>query len=254
MATMPGMSHSSRLRSKIRLARAELDTAAAALWTHPRLPEIYPEFLFRNHAVIRASVPLMQAAATACQRETETDLLAEGMFRYLTHHIPEEMHHDDWVLDDLEALGVCRHNVLARIPPPAVAALVGSQYYWIRHFHPVALLAFIAVLEGTPPSVEYFEGVADRSGIPRTAFSNLLRHGLIDPRHRDELDNALDELPLTEEHHALLGISAFQTVHLLSRVVEEILEFHLPDQIPGPEPRTRAMTSGKVSVQAGSYP
>jgi hypothetical protein len=151
------------------------------------------------------------------------------MFRYLTHHIPEERHHDDWVLEDLEVLGVCRRKVLARIPPPAVAALVGSQYYWIRHFHPVALLGFIAVLEGTPPSVEYFEGLADRTGIPGKAFSNLLRHGMIDPRHRDDLDHALDELPLTGDHHALLGISAFQTIHLLARVVEDLLEFRAVD-------------------------
>jgi heme oxygenase-like protein len=227
---MNAMSHSRWLRDKIRLARDELDSVAAALWTHPRLPEIYPEFLFRNHAVIRASVPLMEAAAASCQPHVASDPLAAGMFRYLTHHIPEEMHHDDWVLEDLEVLGVCRQDVLARIPPPAVAALVGAQYYWIQHFHPVALLGFIAVLEGTPPDVEYFERTADRAGIPREAFSNLLRHGRLDPRHRDDLDRALDALPLTEDHHALLGISAFQTIHLLACVVEDIME--LPS---GPE-------------------
>jgi hypothetical protein len=148
------MSHSRRLRDKIRLARDELDSLAAAFWSHPRLPEIYPEFLFRNHAVIRASVPLMEAAAASCQSSMASDLLAAGMFRYLTHHVPGETHHDDWVLEDIEVLGVCRRKALARIPPPAVAALVGSQYYWIQYFHPVALLGFIAVLEGTPPSVE----------------------------------------------------------------------------------------------------
>ncbi|PYJ77096.1 MAG: hypothetical protein DME69_11555 [Verrucomicrobia bacterium] len=221
---MDGMSHSRRLRQKIRLARQRLDSVAVALWTHPSLREIYPEFLFRNHAVIRASVPLMETAALFCQARMSSDPLAAAMFRYFTHHIPEEMHHDDWVLEDLEILGVGRQNVLARIPPPSVAALVGAQYYWIRHFHPVALLGFIAVLEGTPPDVEYFERTADRAAIPRAAFSNLLRHGRLDPRHRDDLDHALDALPLTEDHHALLGISAFQTIHLLTRVAEEVLE------------------------------
>jgi hypothetical protein len=233
---MNGTSHSHRLRNKIRLARDELDSVGAALWTHPLLPKIYPEFLFRNHAVIRASVPLMEAAAASCQSRMAVDPLAAGMFRYLTHHIPEEMHHDDWVLEDLEVLGVRRQDVLARIPPPTVAALVGAQYYWIRHFHPAALLGFIAVLEGTPPEVEYFERTADRAGISRDAFSNLLRHGRLDPRHRDDLDRALDALPLSEDHHALLGISAFQTIHLLARVVEEIME----------------LTSGRESEAAGA--
>ncbi len=76
-----------------------------ALWTHPRLREIYPEFLFRNHSVIRSSVPLMQAAAAACEKMLDSDPIAEGMLAYFRKHIPEETGHDDWVLDDLETLG-----------------------------------------------------------------------------------------------------------------------------------------------------
>jgi hypothetical protein len=90
--------------------------------------------------------------------------------------------------------------------------------------HPVALLGFIAVLEGTPPDVEFFEKTADRIGVPRRAFSNLLLHGKLDPQHRDDLDHALDALPLTEDHHTLMGISAFQTVALLTRVAGEALQ------------------------------
>ena len=40
---------------------------------------------------------------------------------------------------------------IARPPAPAVAALVGAQYYWVLHHHPVALLGYIGLLEGYPP-------------------------------------------------------------------------------------------------------
>jgi hypothetical protein len=218
------VTHSQRLRAKIQMARGELDSAAFALWTHPRLPEVYPEFLFRSHAIIRASVPLMQAAADECAKRLGSDPVAEPMLAYLTRHIPEETGHDEWVLDDLEVMGVAREQALARVPPTPVAALAGAQYYWIRHVHPVALLAYIAVLEGTPPDIEYFEAIADRAGIPRRAFSNLFLHGKLDPRHRQELDDALDEWPLTETHHALMGISAFQTLRLLAQTLEEAVQ------------------------------
>ncbi len=221
---MNPVSHSRRLREKIHLVRGDMDAAAKALWTHPRLREIYPEFLFRNHSVIRCSVPLMRAAAAACEKKLDSDPVAAGMLAYFEKHIPEETGHDDWVLDDLETLGFRRNEVLKRIPPPSAAALAGAQYYWIRHVHPVALLGFIAVLEGTPPDVEFFENLADRIGLPRRAFSNLLLHGRLDPQHRDDLDHALDALPLTEEHHALMGVSAFQTIHLLTRVVDEAVQ------------------------------
>lgn len=221
---MEQMSHSRRLRTKIRLMRGEMDAVAEALWGHPDLRKIYPEFLFRNHSVIRSSVPLMKAAAEECEKRLGRDELAPGMLAYFQHHIPEETGHDDWVLDDLEVLGYSRKEVLKRIPPPSAAALAGAQYYWIRHVHPVALLGFIAVLEGTPPDVPFFEATADRIGVPRKAFSNLLLHGKLDPQHRDDLDRTLDSLPLSEEHHSLMGISAFQTISLLTRVAGEAVQ------------------------------
>ena len=221
---MNQLSNSRRLRTKISLARGEMDAIAEKLWSHPRLREIYPEFLFRNHSVIRSSVPLMKAAAEECEKRLGKDPLAERMLDYFRHHIPEETGHDDWVLDDLELLGYPRKEVLKRIPPPSAAALAGAQYYWIRHVHPVALLGFIAVLEGTPPDVAFFEATADRIGVPRKAFSNLLLHGKLDPQHRDDLDRALDALPLTDDHHALMGISAFQTIDLLTRVASEAVQ------------------------------
>ena len=221
---MSTVRHSRRLRDKIRLARGRMDAAAETLWMHPRLREIYPEFLFRNHSVIRSSVPLMKAAAKASEKLLDSDPIAEGMLAYFQKHIPEETGHDEWVLDDLATLGYDRSEVLRRLPPPSAAALAGAQYYWINHVHPVALLGFIAVLEGTPPDVEFFEATADRIGLPRRAFSNLLLHGKLDPQHRDDLDNTLDALPLTEAHHALMGVSAFQTIGLLTQVAEEAVQ------------------------------
>lgn len=220
------MTNSVRLRSKIRLARSSLDVAATTLWTHPKLKELYPEFLFRNHAVIRASVPLMRTALVTCQNSFSDDPLKPGLVSYLEHHIPEELHHDDWVLEDLEALGYSRSEVLRRIPPVSASVLVGAQYYWMLHVHPVALLGFIAVLEGTPPETGYFLDVFHRAGIPEAAGSNIFRHAKLDPRHRDDLDAALDRLPLSEYHHSLLGISAFQTIAALTQVGEEVYLSH----------------------------
>lgn len=211
------------LRQKIALVSPSLHAVAAALWNHPRFAEVYPNYLFTNHAVVRASVPLMRASLTCARTSWPDDPVAIGLAEYLEHHIPEEMHHDDWLLDDLEALGHDRATVLQRTPSPTVATLVGAQYYWIFHFHPVALLGYIAVLEGTPPVAAQVEHVAARTGVPLKAFSTLLRHARLDPFHRDDLDRALDRLPLTSEHAALLGMSAFHTVRWLGLVVEEAI-------------------------------
>ncbi len=217
------ISHSRMLRAKVRMVAGRLDAAARALWNHPRFADVYPTYLLHNHAVVRASVPLMRAALDRTRADFEHDPVAHGLGAYLSQHIPEEMHHDDWLLEDLERLGVDRPAAVRWMPPPSVATLVGAQYYWIAHFHPVAILGYIAVLEGTPPVEADLEAVVSRTGLSIDAFSTLVRHARLDPHHRDDLNDALDRLPLTAAHSAVLGVSAFHTVHWLSRVVEDAL-------------------------------
>ena len=50
------------LRSKIALFGRGTSAAAHRFWTHPQFPAAYREYIFRSHSIIRASVPLMQAA------------------------------------------------------------------------------------------------------------------------------------------------------------------------------------------------
>ena len=220
---MSSLPHSQLLRGKIRLAEPRLSAVARTFWTHPRVAELYPEFLFLVHTMIRGSVPMMLAAAEEARRRPD-DPVAAPLAAYYEHHAREEAHHDDWLLDDLEALGHPREEVLARLPSPTVAALVGAQYYWIHHVHPSAFLAYLAVLEGNPPEVEQLDAVRRRSGLPAAAFRTLIKHAHLDPHHRDDLDDTLDTLALTPALHALLGVAAFETIARASQAMEEILE------------------------------
>jgi len=217
-------SQSAELRRKLELVSEPYADASRALWGHPRLAELFVEYLIRTHTIIRASVPLMEAARACADGLAAGDSVAAGVARYLAHHSREERHHDDWLLADIAALGVSRETVLARMPSATVAALVGSQYYWMYHYHPVVLLGYIAVLEGTPPSATHVAEVMTRTGLPGDAFRTILKHAELDPHHRDGLDRALDALPLTPSHRSTIAISAFSTVQLLTRSLVELLE------------------------------
>ena len=102
--------------------------------------------------------------------------------------------------------------------------MVGSQYYWILHYHPAALLGYIAVLEGYPPSMAMIDGLVERTGYDRTAFRTLIAHSELDPGHADELDELLDRLPLTREQVGVVGLSAITTVRLSARVFYEVAD------------------------------
>src|SRR5215469_6062559 len=59
------MSHSRKLREKIELVAPGMHRAIHAFWTHPRIHEIFPEFLFTTYCVGRSTVPLLELAHTA---------------------------------------------------------------------------------------------------------------------------------------------------------------------------------------------
>ncbi len=191
-------------------------------WSQPDLPERYPELLFHIHCVVRATVPAMEAGRRRAEELAPSDPVAAGVADYLARHIPEELHHDDWLLDDMVALGASRDAILRRIPSPAAAALVGTLYYWMIHAHPVAWMGYAAVAEGHPPSDRFLLDVMERTGIPAAGFRTYLKHARLDPHHAREMDETLDSLPLSAEQSALMGVVAFQTMHHLSTLFENL--------------------------------
>ncbi|MGA2590980.1 MAG: iron-containing redox enzyme family protein [Bryobacteraceae bacterium] len=205
--------HGHLLKQKIRLASGELFLALDRFWSQADVAARYPELLFHIHCVVRATVPAMETARRNAEARSPADPVATAMAAYLARHIPEELHHDDWLLDDLESLGVARETVLRRVPSPAAAALVGSLYYWALHAHPVAWMGYAAVTEGHPPSADYLVSVMRRTGLPQEGFRTYLKHAQLDPHHSREMYAALDAMPLTREQSSLLGVVAFQTIH-----------------------------------------
>lgn len=154
---------------------------------------------------------------------THDGAAARTLASYLATHIEEETGEDEWVLQDLGVLGVERPTVLAHIPSPNVARLVGAQYYWVFHVDPIAVLGYLAALERDPPSSDFIEELIRRTGHDRAAFRTLIAHAERDPEHADELDELLDHIELTGTQWELVSLSALSTVHMLARVLGELL-------------------------------
>jgi hypothetical protein len=214
---------SQRLRETISLVRGPLTSLIREVWFHPRLGELYPEFLFAMYGVTASSAPAMLTAAERCSSMTEDDPLAAWLRDYYLEHAGEEKGHEQWLESDLASLGVSRAQIHARLPYPSVAALVGSQYYWMLHVHPIAYLGYIAVLEA-PALMEFLQEVSQRTGIPLSSMSGHVLHATLDPGHVAEFDATLDLLPLTQQHQDLITVSAIATVAHLERVFFDILE------------------------------
>jgi len=214
---------SETLQRKIGLFLSELSRAGQRFVDHPRVRDLYPEYLVHMHWIVRASVPLMEAAQSQ-GKAMAGDPTAAAVAAYFGGHIEEELRHDEWLLEDLEVLGWDRATVLDRVPSPTVAGVVGAQYYWIHHYHPVALLGYTALLEGYPPGPEDVDLLMSKTGHGPDAFRTMRGHAELDPGHAEELFETIDGLELTEGQSAVLGLSAMSTAHALARVLDELVD------------------------------
>lgn len=219
---MAERTQSALLRDKLALLDRGLAPVYDDYWAGPDPAARYRAFSIQLHQIIRASLPLMEMARSCAAGRAGSDPVCAALVPYLDDHIEEERDHDLWLLEDLEIAGVPRGDVLDLIPTPRVAALVGAHYYWIRHHHPVALLGYIAVLEGSPPSEAFFEAMRARTGLPDAAFRTMRKHGSLDPEHQRDLDRFLDSLPLTTAHERLLGVSLIHTTSALGGCIREL--------------------------------
>jgi hypothetical protein len=223
MATFPGSgSSSSALRRKIALGLPPLVAAQRRLDQHPEPAAAWLAFLAVLYGAIRASVPLLQTARDRARDLSATDPLAAGLVDYLRRHAEEERGHDEWLLQDLQSVGVASTELLSRPPSGSVAALIGAQYYWVLHYHPVCILGYLMVVEGNPPNRRRLEDLRSRSGLPVSAFRTMLEHADLDQDHAAELDDLLDRLPLSSNHSEALGLSAISTVACLTRILQEV--------------------------------
>ena len=199
---------------------SDLGEEVDRFWNHPDFPEIFKTYLRHNHSVIRATVPLLKTAAESCKSpQYSKDPVAQGMIHYLEQHAIEETGHDEWILDDAEVMGMDRQHLLNFEPSQVASHIVGSQYYWILHHHPVSMLGYIAVMEGYPSSPEFFKSVAIRNKLPEKAVSSFVYHSKIDPVHKNDLDNLIDGLPLEEKHMSWMGLSALRTIQYLTELL-----------------------------------
>jgi hypothetical protein len=212
-----------QMRAKLEIFRRGLGTSFAQVWARDNLDQAYPAFLTMVYQIIRASVPLMEAARAEADRRAGEDSISGALAKYFRKHALEERDHDRWTLEDLGAIGGDLDAIAQAMPPAEIAQMVGAQYYWIHHHHPVALLGYISVLEGQPPSLEHINRLQARSGLPDAAFRTHRYHANVDPHHKDDLDALLDSLPLTRREIGWIGVSAIQTIDSYRTCVDRLI-------------------------------
>ncbi|ODU42436.1 iron-containing redox enzyme family protein [uncultured Aquimonas sp.] len=186
------MSFHARLLADTARERAELQglpIVQRALAGRIRREE-YAAFLGQAFHHVRHTVPLLMACGARLPARHE------WLRRAVAEYIEEEIGHEEWILDDLEALGEDRARWAESTPLHATELMVAYAYDGIARVSPLSFFGMVLVLEGTSVALatRAAEAIERSLGLPRTAFTYLRSHGDLDIEHTGFYERLMDRI------------------------------------------------------------
>jgi len=151
--------------------------------------ERYRQFLLELYHVVWHFNPVCAAAASRLD-----DGLRDVRY-FLYEHMHEESGHEQWVLNDLDAVGVPEAQARAHAPSPWTLGLVGYNYWAVERRHPASALGMLYALEviasvyGGPFASAIQESLLLEG---ERGVSFVASHATMDAQHMAELRAVLD--------------------------------------------------------------
>jgi pyrroloquinoline quinone (PQQ) biosynthesis protein C len=157
--------------------------------------ETYRAFLTQAYHHVKHTTPLLMACGGRLSGDYEWLRTAIG------EYIEEEMGHQEWVLNDIEACGgdkeAVRHSLHADTAAcHATEVMVAYAYDMIYRVNPVGFFGMVLVLEGTSTAVatQAGETLMQSLNLPKKAFSYLLSHGSLDISHVSFFESLMNQV------------------------------------------------------------
>lgn len=150
----------------------------------------YIAFLTQAYHHVKHTTPLLMAcgARLPASKEWLRNAVAE--------YIEEELGHQEWILNDINACGGAGDRVRHERPGMAAELMVAYAYDTISRGNPVAFFGMVQVLEGT--SIQVATQAADalraKLALPKEAFSYLYSHGALDIKHVDYFESLMNRI------------------------------------------------------------
>lgn len=168
---------------------------------------VIKNLVFLYHACVASERLLSDAAYEAYQW---VDPFYGRLSQYYNSHLAEEQGEIVVLKEDLASA-----NIPLGIADRFVMALIGTQYYLIKHRNPVCLLGYLVVQEADPTPVKTVEALEDLYG--RTLFRFLRMHAIKDLKHAKEILDLLETVPA-----ALRELIFFSADNVLDYYAQEI--------------------------------
>jgi pyrroloquinoline quinone (PQQ) biosynthesis protein C len=141
----------------------------------------------------------------------------------LAEYIEEEIGHEEWILNDIEAAGGSKHDAQQTKPYLTTEMLVAYNYDYIARKNPVGFFGMVFMLESTSVGIASVGADAVKSALnlPKEAFSYLYSHGALDVSHLDFFKNNVNRVTDPADQAAIIEV-AQNTFQLFAQVMRSI--------------------------------
>ena len=203
------------------------DEARRAFETNPKVLDIvakglpverYRNLLLELYHVVWNFNPICAAAVSRISDRHKP-------IRYFLYdHMKEEAGHEEWVLNDLVAMGVEAEATRAYAPTMLMLAFNGYNYWAADRRHPCSVLGMIYALEviasvyGGPITTAIKESLLLEND---RGISFISSHATLDTEHMAELRVVLNLLDDPEAGEAVIESTTFN-FHQFTRILEAI--------------------------------
>ncbi len=160
----------------------------------------YGAFLTEAYHHVKHTVPLLMACGSRLPPRLEW--LREGIAEY----IGDELGHEQWILNDLEAAGFERELPERLGPSLATELMVSYAYDTVQRGNAAGFLGMVFVLEGTSVALatRAAEIIMRQLELSRGAFSYLLSHGSLDASHLENFAGLVNRFETDTDRGAVL--------------------------------------------------
>lgn len=162
--------------------------------------EAYVAFLTQAYHHVKHTVPLLMACGARLPERYEW--LREAVAEY----IEEEVGHQEWILNDIQACKADAEAVRHGRPSVATELMVAYAYDMVYRVNPIGFFGMVLVLEGTSVALASQAGAAIQQGLglDKSAFSYLTSHGALDVGHTDFYATLVNRIEDAEDQRLLI--------------------------------------------------
>ncbi len=163
----------------------------------------YVAFLQQAYHHVKHTTPLLMA--TGARLPENKEWLREAVAEY----IEEELGHQEWILNDIEACGFDKEKARRSQPNLSTELMVSYAYDTVNRVNPLGFFGMVNVLEGT--SVKIADLAADKIqdvlNLPASAFSYLKSHGSLDQDHIKFYEGLMNRVEDSSEQDQIIHSS-----------------------------------------------